>query len=1255
MKKYLLLKTLFLLGSLSLQGQDLTQTENYVYSRTYLEPVVFSSSTAKQVQRVNYLDGLGRSKQNISIKATPSGKDIVVPVEYDAWGRQVKDMLPLPQQTTQNGGFFTSPDMTGAVSVYGAASNYYSEKELEKSPLQRLQEQAAPGDPWKIGSGKTIQYNYESNLSSEVRKFVVNTSWATVSGVAVGSPVLSLSAENTDYASGGFYKAGTLYKNTVSDEDGNKVTKFTNGKGQVILVRKNDGTQNVDTYYAYNEYGQQAFVIPPLAVKAIETAGGNTIPAEVLDNLCYQYRYDNQDRLVEKKFPGKGWEYMVYDQQDRLVLIQDANLRTTTNNFGGKGWMFTKYDLFNRVVYTGFFANTATRQVMQNALNSMTSQNIESRSDRSPIVQNGENIYYTKSAFPTGSMTILSVNYYDSYPPGINVPTRPDNILGQNTLVPSPTTMTVNGVTTSRSSNGLPTASYVRNIEDSGWTKDYFWYDTQGRPIGTHSINHLGGYTKTETELDFTGLAKQVKTYHKRIASDVEKIITETFDYDNQNRLLVHKHQVDANPIEILTQNKYNELSQLESKKVGGTSLGSSLQQIDYKYNIRGWMTMINDPSNLGNDLFGYKINYNKVEGQQVPNNDYSDQKVKPKYNGNIAEVSWKTLTESNEPLKTYGYVYDSLNRLSAGFYQKAGNEFSKEYFEKLEYDLNGNITRLKRSAGMLMGSNTALAIDDLKYDYIGNKLIRVTDQQMNYSGYPYTANPGNIVYDNGNISGNGNMTSHPDKGISSIQYNYLNLPKQIVQNAKVTDYTYRADGVKIKKLFGDLETDYLDGFQYKSTRPSEENLSGGGLVVEPDPSEVAVLKLRIIPTSEGYYDVLNKLYIYNYTDHLGNVRLSYTDTNKDGFIQPRQYFQRQCDDVSSDPWDIPNCIDIWKPGEIVEVNNYYPFGLLHDYTATSQNAYQYKFLGQELQETGFYDMNARFYMPDLGIFGQHDPLSGKTLDPYGYAYQNPIFFSDPTGLEGDPVPGSSGTGNPQAIGTAISPIDVGEIVLNPSIRAVSNNNLATCSYCMIGQGQNLRQQLNIPGPPNLEKACRECNDAAMAGIVLPIPSAGVSTGTGTAVRSILAELAGGLRAGLWSLPLILKGDTPKKEPTITLYRGVSSAAKGTMYFEAIQGIAIPNGFRQVATTWGPHRDMEAHAGGDNYSIWTSWSSSKEVARNFATGVAFGKAIPGIIMSKNFHLSEASPNPFTLGEAEWLVPGVTYGAKVEYVLPRAGQ
>ncbi|RYF09372.1 MAG: hypothetical protein EOO40_07015, partial [Deltaproteobacteria bacterium] len=100
----------------------------------------------------------------------------------------------------------------------------------------------------------------------------------------------------------------------------------------------------------------------------------------------------------------------------------------------------------------------------------------------------------------------------------------------------------VNAVNT----KNLPTASYVKNIEDDSWTKNYTWYDMKGRAIGSHSVNHLGGYTKTESLLDFAGVPQQTKVYHKRLSADTEKIITQTFEYDSQNRLLKHYHEVNG-------------------------------------------------------------------------------------------------------------------------------------------------------------------------------------------------------------------------------------------------------------------------------------------------------------------------------------------------------------------------------------------------------------------------------------------------------------------------------------------------------------------------------------------------------------------------------------------------------------------------------------------------------------------------------------------------------------------------------------
>lgn len=941
---------------------QLSTSENYVYSKTYLDYDINNQAT-KASETVQYFDGLGRSKQSVNIKASPLGRDVVTSIQYDGFGRQVLDFLPVPQGGTLNGAIVTNalanatqPDIYGNEKIY-------AEKLFESAPIERILEQKNVGTDW---NAKPVKFSYKTNtIADRVRKFTTVTIWEN-------------GATKSELGENWLYNNAQLYKNSTKDEDGNETVEFKNKQGQTILLRKVIGDDEyADTYYVYNEYDQLAYVIPPLASIRGDIVS-NTIKH---DELCYIYRYDGKNRLVEKKQPGKGLEQMIYNKNGQVVYYRDINLKNGINGFvADEAWTFTKYDKFGRSVYTGICRDGTPRQNIQQAVNGQT---VDYETRGGGLTMNGMGIEYSNSTYPVSIEKITSVNYYDKYP--VDAPAIPSQILNQPLL-------THDAQNSSISTMSLPTASYVKNVEDDNWTKNYSYYDTKGRVIGSHSINYLGGYTKTESKLNFAGIAMQSVTRHKRLNTDSEKVITEIFTYDHQNRLLTHKHQIDSNAEEILVQNKYNELSQLETKKVGGTNPAAPLQTIDYAYNIRGWMTQINNPTDLGTDLFGYKINYNTVEGIETPNLDFPDLKVKPRYNGNIAEVSWKTLTQENEPLKRYGYSYDVMNRLSAGFYQKEGNESAKEYFEKLDYDLNGNILRLRRSEGTITGVTYATMVDNLKYDYSGNRLTKVTDEQLNPSGYPLGGN--DISYDN-----NGNMLNQLDKNITSIQYNYLNLPKQIAQNSKVTNITYRADGVKVKKLFGDIETDYLDGFQYKSTF-SQESWNGIGTYI-PDPNEIPIIKLRIIPTSEGYYDALLGQYIYNFTDHLGNVRLSYSDTNKDGIIQPRDYSILQCAPKKG-------CTTIWNPGEIVEINNYYPFGLLHNYTATTNNAYQYKYNSKELQESGMYDYGARMYMPDIGRWGVVDPLSELQFkySPYSYVYGNPIRFNDPTGMIGeDPDP----------------------------------------------------------------------------------------------------------------------------------------------------------------------------------------------------------------------------------------------------------
>ena len=930
-----------------------TQTANYIKTKTYKVATATSiaSPTILQAnQNVTYYDGLGRPIQQLAHQQSGSGKDIVTPIVYDAFGRQEKDYLPYATATASLDYKTTALTDVGTfynTAAYENTANPYSQKLFEASPLNRVLKQAAPGDSWKLGNGHEIKLDYQTNILNEVKLFSATATWNLASGlydISLGNATATV-----------FYTANQLYKTITYDENsspnpsegGGSTVEFKDKEGKVVLKRTYEAGVKHDTYYVYDQYGNLTYVIPPKADAAITTA--------ILNDLCYQYKYDSRNRLVEKKLPGKQWEFIVYDKLDRVVATGPAFSPFTDAALNTVGWMITKYDVFNRPVYTGWeqsiTVSSAGRLSKQNAMNALTTIS-ESKTTTPTTIDALTGIaYYTNSVTPT-SFKLLTINYYDDYSFNTTI----------NFTSPAGSLNPIAYNNTSLKPKGLPTGSWVRVLSTATSTageSSYTLYDAKARPIINFTTNYLGGYTQTYSDLvAFSGRLNYTETRHKRTARDTEIYIKEVFTYSNQDRLLTHTHQIGTTGTpQLLASNTYDELGQLIGKNIGNT-VATPLQRINYSYNIRGWLKGINDIANLSQsgvpkDLFSFKINYNSTAGSLVG--------VTPLYNGNIAETYWRTALDNS--LRKYGYQYDNLNRLKNAFYQKPENVNPAigSYSESLTYDKNGNINTLNR-AGNLEIDLFSLTIDVLQYGYKpnSNQLMQVTDATNNGSGF----NDLNKTSDDYTYDANGNMTVDKNKGITAITYNHLNLPTKITFGTTGNIvYIYNAVGQKVQKQVfttskGSVPTItyYLDGFQY---------------IFYENYSDYST-KLQFFPTAEGYVKntyvsgVNNYSYVFNYTDHLGNVRLSYQDINKDGVV---------------------------ANSEILEESNYYPFGMKHSgyNSGNLQVNYKYKYQGQERQDElglNWDSFKYRNYDYSIGRFMSIDPLAEDYVYNSTYAFQ---------------------------------------------------------------------------------------------------------------------------------------------------------------------------------------------------------------------------------------------------------------------------
>ncbi|GCB37849.1 RHS repeat domain-containing protein [Bacteroides faecalis] len=514
----------------------------------------------------------------------------------------------------------------------------------------------------------------------------------------------------------------------------------------------------------------------------------------------------------------------------------------------------------------------------------------------------------------------MSVNYYDRYsfigsngiPSG--AATAYEKVAGYDKL----RTEGVKGLLT-----GTLTAKISGNGTVSGYLYSVMYYDERGRMIQQRGNNSLGGEDKIFTAYDFPGNPTQVRKVHT-VGSDTRTEVY-THTYDPAERLLKTTYQLDNAAAVTLVDNTYDEVGRLKSDRRNG----NARLKTEYAYNIRSWTKSITGT------LFSQTLNYQEA----ITGNT-------PCYNGNISSMLWKAGTETSQ--RGYRFTYDELSRLKDALYGEGAtlasntNRFNEQI---TAYDKMGNILGLKRYGQT--DANSYGLIDNLTLTYNGNRLQAVKDvatSSVYGNGTEFKDNSNQTVeyaYDK-----NGNLTKDLNKNISSIGYNFLNLPNQVIfAGGNSVLYEYAADGTKLRTVHKTgattLTTDYCGNAIYEN----------------------GVLKMLL--NDAGYVSFPDRKVHFYLKDHQGNTRVV---ADKDGNVEER--------------------------------NNYYPFG--GTFTSTN-NVQPFKYNGKELdQKNGlnWYDYGARHYDAAIGRWHAIDPKCEKYnyLSPYVYCNNGPIDKIDPTG-----------------------------------------------------------------------------------------------------------------------------------------------------------------------------------------------------------------------------------------------------------------
>ena len=952
---------------------------NYIITRTPIEQIGKEQEltlTSENCQiDIRYFDAFGRPEMNISQQITPTRADLISITEFDEAGREIRQWLPVP--VAGNPGTFRKPDdFKKSSSEYYQDAFAYFETVYEPSTFNRPIQNTGPGKEWHTRN-KSVKTEYLTNTQTgelAVKNFQVHAGTGILQG-------------------GELYPSGRLQAIRTEDEDGHIRYEFADFQGQIILSRVIGNEGNLDTYFVYDDQGNLRTVLPPLAADDQSSIGKRIwdIP------YAYSYRYDFNHRVIEKKLPDCEPIYYIYDSAGQLIYTQDGKQRKK------KMWSYTIYDYAGRPILFGEILFPGPYETLRGICSShvFTGRYVGN--------EPGNKFGYQMSKFLGTSKSILQVNYYDTY----DYKELPQFAYSLD-FSPTPDQPSCR-----EDCRGMLTGKFIASIEDpKNGEYSAYYYDVLGQQIQEYqiyTINNIFNHICTTTSYNFS--RQPIKRHTK---TDIYPFLSETYryTYDHAGRLTDTYHQYENRSEVLLSRNEYDENGRL-SRKIHYNNTDT----INYKYNIRGWI------SEITSRLFKEKLYYiQATEGKQDGI-----------YNGNISAA----YIEQNGHKYTQNYSYDKADRLKSVINRYVPSTILTAFAETFSYDKMGNITQLARC-----NANKKHTL--LKISYKGNQMQSVTNSGRDIlsddeSGLLYpdeVSSEKEYFYDT-----NGNMCANLDYGIATIRYNLLNLPDTIqMRNGNQVINSYLADGRKYKTVSKTFYTPLVVPLDSIMNSNDPHNIT-----TEEQYRHFYFLngKLERVSTPEGYISYTpvgidnrhERDYFFFTHDHIGNVRIA----------QNYNYWVRD------------------------QNTEYYTTGNLYG-RSSNPEMQPHKFVGKELitiHGIDWYDFNSRMYSPVLMRFMSIDPMAEKYygISPYAYCLNNPVKYADLNGKEPFSVAAALFIAGKAFIGAAIdfgTQITIQMTVNNKSVIGAFNQ----VDWTSVGIAAGLSAAI-VPGAGSVKTATR--------------------------------------------------------------------------------------------------------------------------------------------------------------------------------------